>query len=136
MGFHRGPALIPQLHRQARLILYSFGKYPAKLSSGALGAIHILGKSDNDFPYIIFLYNFLDLCNGLICIAAVDHRCAANDRTQQVRNGDAGSCIAIVNSHNSFHDYRSPHILLIFPIIVQDHQKIKKIFVDFEDPLW
>mgnify|MGYP002520059880 CR=1 FL=1 len=51
-------------------------------------------------PYdLIFLDQPIDLRNGLISVAAVDHRRTANNATKQIRNSNAGSRIAVIDSH-------------------------------------
>ena len=53
-----------------------------------------------DLPHVVFLRQPDDVGQSLVRIPAGHHLGGAHDGAQQIRNGHAGSRVAVVDSHN------------------------------------
>lgn len=103
MGFDGGPALIPQVNRQAGGRLQLPGKVPVQLRPRPLGAVHIPGEAHDQLLHLVLPGQAANFRHRLLRNPAVDDGGGANQAAQQVRNGDACPGVAIINCHNPFH---------------------------------
>ena len=113
-------------------LLQRRGKGPVQLRPGSLGAVHIPGQPHGDLPHLVLPGQPDNVRHGFVRISAGYHLGGAHNGAQQIRNGHAGSGVAVVDSHNSH--FCSSHLRLP-PLYHKTPEKESKKIIDKAKPL-